>query len=215
MAENNKPMVIGIAGGSGSGKTTLAQLVLERVGADRIAYIPHDAYYRDQSHMPYEERIKVNYDHPDALETSLMIKHVRDLKAGKAIHLPVYDFTTHSRTNQTIFIEPRQIILVEGILIFVEAELRRLYDVKLFVDTDADIRLIRRIQRDISERGRTADSVIHQYLETVRPMHLEFVESSKRYADLIIPEGGANIVALDMVIARLQFLLSGEIPVGV
>lgn len=205
------PIVIGIAGGSGSGKTTVANVILQRVGADRIAYLPHDAYYRDLSHLPPIQRAQVNFDHPESLETELMIEHIKRLKAWHAIDLPVYDFAHHRRTEQTIHVEPQRVIMVEGILIFAEPRLRKLFDVKIFVDTDADVRLIRRIQRDINERGRTIDSVINQYITTVRPMHLEFVEPSKRYADVIIPEGGLNTVAMDMVIARISNLLqSGE-----
>jgi uridine kinase len=204
-----KPIVIGVSGGTGSGKTTVVQAILERVGAERIAYIQHDSYYRDQSHLPPEERARVNFDHPDSLETELLVKHVRQLLAGQAVEVPVYDFTTHTRTKRTQRVEPRRVILVEGILIFAEPTLRDLMDVKIYVDTDADIRFIRRLQRDIAERGRTMESVIEQYLTTVRPMHMEFVEPSKRYADVIIPEGGFNVVALDMVVARVQGLLEG------
>src|SRR5512146_350602 len=205
------PIVIGIAGGSGSGKTTVANVILQRVGADRIAYLPHDAYYRELTHLPYARRVEVNFDHPDSLESELMIQHILQLKEWQPIDLPVYDFTTHSRTSQTIRVEPQRVILVEGILIFAEKELRELFDVKIFVDTDPDIRLIRRMQRDITERGRTTESVINQYLRTVRPMHLEFVEPSKRYADVIIPEGGFNEVAMDMVTTRIESLLIAEV----
>jgi len=205
-------MIVGIAGGTGSGKTTLADVLLDRVGRDKIAYLPHDAYYRDQKELPLEERAKVNYDHPDSLETELMIEHIKQLKDGQSVEMPVYDFTNHSRKSETIHITPRPVILVEGILVFVEKELRDMFDVKIYVDTDADIRIIRRLKRDIQDRGRTVDSVIDQYLKTVRPMHLEFVEASKRYADIIVPEGGMNVVALDMVIARLRSMLAGEIP---
>ncbi|MFN2303922.1 MAG: uridine kinase [Anaerolineales bacterium] len=208
-----KIMVVGIAGGTGSGKTTLANLVLDKLGEDRIAYLPHDAYYRNQQHLPMAERIKVNYDHPDSLETELLIKHIQQLKAGKNIERPVYDFTIHSRKTETVQVKPHPIVLVEGILIFVEKALRELFDMKIYVDTDADIRFIRRLTRDIEERGRTMPSVIDQYLGSVRPMHLEFVESSKRYADIIIPIGGLNAVASDMVIARLQSLITGEVPI--
>lgn len=201
------PLVIGIAGGSGSGKTTVANSILQGVGADRIAFLPHDAYYRDLNDLPIAQRAQVNFDHPNSLETELLVQHVQDLKAGRVVELPVYDFTTHSRTQKTIRVEPRRIVMVEGILIFAEPELRKLFDVKIFVDTDADLRLIRRLKRDITERGRTTESVINQYLNTVRPMHLEFVEQSKRYADVIIPEGGLNTVAMDMVIARINALL--------
>jgi len=207
MPMNETPLVIGIAGGSGSGKTTVANVILSRVGADRIAYLPHDAYYRDLSHLPPLLRMEVNFDHPNSLETELMIQHIRQLKQWQPVELPVYDFTHHSRTDKYLHIEPQKVILVEGILILVEAELRALMDVKIFVDTDPDVRLIRRMLRDITERGRTAETVINQYLKTVRPMHLEFVEPSKRYADVIIPEGGFNTVAMDMVIARIESLL--------
>jgi uridine kinase len=207
MLKRVTPLVIGIAGGTGSGKTTVANVILERVGAKHIAYLPHDAYYKDILDLPAAQRDLINFDHPNSLDTDLMIKHIQALKNGKSIELPVYDFKTHSRTTQTIHIQSQQVILVEGILIFVDAELRRLCDVKIFVDTDADIRFIRRLQRDIEERGRTTTSVVRQYLDTVRPMHLEFVEPSKRYADVIIPEGGLNTVAMDMVVARLESLL--------
>jgi uridine kinase len=213
MAYSKSPLIIGIAGGSGSGKTTLAELILEHIGEDKIAFLPHDAYYRNQDQLPYEERVKVNYDHPDSLETELLIRHIQDLEAGKPIELPVYDFTIHSRKHETVTIEPHSIILVEGILIFYEKKLRKLFDVKLFVDADPDIRFIRRLTRDITERGRSVESVINQYQATVRPMYLEFVEASKRYADIIIPEGGRNSVALEMVIARLESLL-GEESIG-
>ncbi len=202
-----RPVIIGVAGGTGSGKTTVAMKILERVGTEHIAYIPHDAYYRDLSHLPLEERTCINFDHPDSLETELLIQHLRQLKAGQAVEIPVYDFTTHTRTAQTRRVGPALVVLVEGILVFAEPALRELFDVKLYVDTDADIRLIRRIQRDVQERGRSVESVIQQYLNTVRPMHLEFVEPSKRYADVIIPEGGYNEVAIEMVAARIRGLL--------
>lgn len=210
MPKIKSPLVIGIAGGSGSGKTTLAQLILDQIGREKIAFLPHDAYYRRQDHLTYDERVKVNYDHPNSLETELLIEHIKTLKTGKSINLPIYDFTIHNRGSETKLVEPRSIILVEGILIFYERDLRKMFDVKLFVDADSDIRFIRRLTRDVSERGRSVESVINQYLTTVRPMHLEFVEASKRYADIIIPEGGLNSVALDMVIARLESLLGAE-----
>jgi uridine kinase len=210
MQIHGSPIVIGIAGGTGSGKTTVANVILDRVGARHIAYLPHDAYYKDLQDLPKVQRTTINFDHPDSLDTQLLIFHIRQLKDGQAIDLPVYDFKTHSRTEQTLHVEPQPVILVEGILIFAEADMRPLFDVKIFVDTDADIRFIRRLQRDIEERGRTTQSVIQQYLTTVRPMHLEFVEPSKRYADVIIPEGGLNMVAMDMVVARLQALLHGN-----
>jgi len=199
-----KIVVIAIAGGSGSGKTTVSNEILERVGRDKIAYLPHDAYYRDLSHLAPGDRARVNFDHPDSLETPLMIEHIKKLRNGETIQLPVYDFTNHTRTSKTIPVESKPIVLVEGILIFSDLKLRKQFDIKVFVDTDSDIRLIRRLERDIRERGRTAESVLAQYQATVRPMHLEFVEPSKRYADVIIPEGGFNMVALDMVVARIQ-----------
>ncbi|MEW6180857.1 MAG: uridine kinase [Chloroflexota bacterium] len=205
------PLVIAIAGGSGSGKTTVATEILKRVGSHRIAYLPHDAYYRDLKDLPPAQRELVNFDHPNSLETTLMIEHIRKLKNWEAIDLPVYDFTTHTRTNRTIRVEPQRVILVEGILIFAEPALRELFDVKIFVDTDPDLRFIRRLERDIRERGRTTESVIRQYLNTVRPMHMDFVEPSKRYADVIIPEGGFNTVALEMVISRIETLLEKKV----
>lgn len=201
------PLVIGIAGGSGSGKTTVAQEILQRVGPDRIAFLQHDAYYKDLSGLPPVQRAAVNFDHPNSLESELMIQHIEQLKRGEPVEVPIYDFATHSRTKQSFTVQPRAVILIEGILIFVEPGLRNICDVKIFVDTDSDIRFIRRLQRDIAERGRTEDMVVKQYLATVRPMHLEFVEPSKRYADVIIPEGGMNVAALDMVVARVEALL--------
>lgn len=210
MTRRETPIVIGIAGGSGSGKTTIANEILERVGTQRIAFFPHDAYYKDLSHIPLSKRADVNFDHPDALDTELLIHHIKQIKSGNSIEFPVYDFKTHTRTSKTIPLEYQPIIIVEGILIFVDPKLRDLFDVKIFVDTDSDIRFIRRLLRDISERGRTVASVIDQYQKFVRPMHLEFVEPSKRYADVIIPEGGFNVVALDMVVARIEELLFSE-----
>jgi uridine kinase len=209
-----RPIVIGVAGGTGSGKTTVARQILERVGAQHITYIPHDAYYRDHSHLSPEQRNQVNYDHPDSLETELLVVHLRELCACRAVEIPVYDFTTHTRTQETRHVEPAAVILVEGILVFVEPELRKLFDVMLYVDTDADVRFIRRLQRDIEERGRSVESVCEQYLSTVRPMHLEFVEPSKRYADVIIPEGGFNRVAIEMVAARIRGLLEENVRPG-
>jgi len=207
MSENTTPITIGVAGGTGSGKTTVANTILDRVGQHRIAHIQHDSYYRDQSHLSPDERGRINFDHPDSLETELLIQHLEDLRAWRPVQVPVYDFTTHSRTSLTIRVEPRHVILVDGILIFVEKALRQMFDIKIFVDTDADLRFIRRLQRDIAERGRTTSSVIDQYLNTVRPMHMEFVEPSRRYADVIIPEGGFNRVALDMVVAHVEAML--------
>ena len=202
-----KTITMGVAGGSGSGKTTVARRILERIGFDRVAYVPHDAYYHDLSHLPPAERGQLNFDHPDSLDNDLLIVHLQELQAGRAVEIPVYDFKTHSRVAETRHVDPQPVILVEGILIFADKRLRDLMDVKIFVDTDADIRLIRRLQRDISERGRSAESVINQYLRNVRPMHLEFAEPSKRYADVIIPEGGFNEVAIEMVAARLRALI--------
>jgi uridine kinase len=201
------PLVIGIAGGSGSGKTTVAQEILKRVGVDRIAYLQQDSYYKDRSKLPPAQHADINFDHPHSLEIELMIEHIASLRDLKPVDVPIYDFTTDSRTDRTVRVEPRNVILVEGILIFVDAELRKWFDVKIFVDTDPDLRFIRRLHRDLTERGRTTESVIKQYLSTVRPMHLEFVEPSKRYADVIIPEGGFNTAALDMVTARIETLL--------
>ncbi|MGB8983088.1 MAG: uridine kinase [Anaerolineales bacterium] len=205
--KHQDPLVIGIAGGSGSGKTTVAQEILQRVGPERIAFLQHDSYYKDLSGLPPTQRAEVNFDHPNSLETELLIEHIASLRDGKAVEVPIYDFSTHSRTARTFTVQPRGVILVEGILIFTEAALREMFDVKIFVDTDSDLRLIRRLERDIAERGRTPQSVIKQYQSTVRPMHLEFVEPSKRYADIIIPEGGFNTAALDMVVARVDALL--------
>lgn len=205
----NPPVIIGVAGGSASGKTTVVEAVLERVGYDEIALIPHDAYYRDMSHLPFEQRTQLNFDHPDSLETELLLEHLEALRRGEAVEIPVYDFTHHRRLEETRPVEPEPVVVVEGILVLAEPDLRDMMDVRIYVDTDADLRFIRRLQRDITERGRTTQSVISQYLETVRPMHLEFVEPSKRYADIIIPEGGFNQVALDLVAARVEALMRG------
>jgi uridine kinase len=210
MPKRTTPLVIAIAGGTGSGKTTVANAILKRVGANHIAYLPHDAYYKNLKDLPPALGQQLNFDHPDSLETGILIQHLKDFNKLQPIQLPVYDFKTHSRTNRTISIKPQPVIIVEGILILAISELRQLFDVKIYVDTDPDIRFIRRLQRDISERGRTTESVIRQYLTTVRPMHLEFVEPSKRYADVIIPEGGFNTVALDMVVARVESLLQKD-----
>jgi uridine kinase len=208
-----KTVTVGVAGGTGSGKTTLVEALVERIGAEHIALLSHDAYYHDLSHLPLAERRQINFDHPDALETGLLVAHLRQLQAGESIAVPQYDFVTHTRCRESVVMVPRPVILVEGILIFVAPALRELFDVKLYVDTDADVRFIRRLQRDIGERGRTVQSVIEQYLSTVRPMHLEFVEPSRRYADLIIPEGGFNVVALDMIVARIEAMTRSD-PLG-
>jgi uridine kinase len=200
------PLVIGLAGGSGSGKTTIAVSVIEAIGSDDVTLIQHDAYYRVQSHLPLEEREKVNYDHPDSLETDLLVSHLEDLIAGKAIERQVYDFTIHDRTGETVTVEPKPVIIIEGILVLSEPALRDLMDLKIYVDTDADLRLARRWERDMTERGRSFSSVRDQYLETVRPMHLQFVEPSKRYADIVIPEG-YNLGAVSTVISMIRDVL--------
>jgi len=202
------PVIIGIAGGTGSGKTTVAQAIYDRVGRDRIEWISHDSYYRNFDGLPPEERAKINFDHPDSLETELLTRHLDVLMKGSSVEVPVYDFATHSRKTDTQRAEPRKVIIVEGILVLAEPELRKRIDIKLFVDTPADIRFVRRLVRDIESRGRSLTSVVDQYMTTVRPMHEEFVEPSKRYADLIIPEGGENQVALDAIISRVEHLLA-------
>ncbi len=205
-----KTTTLGVCGGTGSGKTTVARRLLERVGVHRVAYLPHDAYYKELGHLPVEERAKHNFDHPDAFDNDLLLEHLLQLKAGNPVEIPVYDFKMHNRRPETLHVDPQPVILVEGILIFADKRLRDQMDVKIYVDTDADLRLLRRLQRDIEERGRTIESVMNQYLTTVRPMHLEFVEPSKRYADVIIPEGGFNEVAVEMVASRLRALIGDE-----
>ncbi len=210
MKDRSPPLVIGIAGGTGSGKTTIADVVMSRIGAEHIAFLPHDAYYRNLDDLPLAQRDLVNFDHPDSLDTDLMISHLKKLRAWEKVNIPVYDFTRHERTPETMPLEPHPVILVEGILVFAEPKLRDMFDVKIFVDTPPDVRFIRRLQRDIQERGRSMDSVIQQYQTTVRPMHEEFVETSKHFADVIIPEGGLNTVAMDMVVARISALLDSR-----
>lgn len=206
-SSRSQPVALGVAGGTGSGKTTVADAILNSVGRDRIASLAQDSYYRDVDWQSDEALLSYNFDHPQALDSELLVAHLQSLKAGEAIEVPVYDFVAHRRTAETVRVEPKPVILLEGILLFAEAPIRELLDFKIFVDTDSDVRLIRRIRRDIRERGRTLEDVMRQYLETVRPMHLEFVEPSKRWADVIVPEGGENRVALGMVIARLEQLL--------
>ncbi len=196
--------VIGVAGGSGSGKTTVVRRIVDSLGLDQVTWLDHDRYYRDRNDLRLEERAALNYDHPDALETDLMVTHVRALKAGQAVEVPQYDFTRHARLAETNTFQPRRALIVEGILVFTDAALRDLMDIKVFVDTDSDTRFIRRLQRDVAERGRTMASVIDQYQSTVKPMHLEFVEPSKRYADVIIPLGGHNTVAVDLLLTMLR-----------
>ncbi|CAN5865911.1 uridine kinase [soil metagenome] len=201
-----KPFVIGVAGGSGSGKTTVVRQIVNSLGDDQVSLLEHDKYYRDRGDLRLEERAALNYDHPDSLETDLLVQHVKALRAGSPIEAPLYDFARHAREAGTIRVVPRRAIIVEGILLFADADLRRLLDVKVFVDADDDTRFIRRLQRDISERGRTMTAVIDQYLGTVKPMHLEFVEPSKRDAAVIIPLGGHNTVAIDMLLTLIRSL---------
>jgi uridine kinase len=199
-----KPIIIGIAGGSGSGKTTLAEMIISRLGDDKVCLIEEDAYYKSFPDLTLEERKRLNYDHPDAFDHDLLSQHLEKLRRFEAIEKPVYSFITYDRTGETIKVNPAPVIIVEGILVLSDARLRGLMDVKLFVDTDPDVRFIRRLMRDVKERGRTLESVIHQYLEVVRPMHLQFVEPTKRYADIIIPEGGLNQVAIEIIVSRIK-----------
>lgn len=201
-------IIIGIAGGTGSGKTTLTNRLKERFGED-VTVVYHDNYYKRHNNMSYEERCLLNYDHPDAFETDLMIEHIQKLRQGIAIESPIYDFTVHNRSDQTVIINPTKVIVVEGILIFQNESLRNLMDIKIFVDTDADVRILRRILRDVKERGRNLESVVNQYLTTVKPMHEQFVEPSKRASDIIVLEGGNNVVALDILIQRVHNHVSG------
>jgi uridine kinase len=202
------PLVIGVAGGSGSGKTTVVRRIIESIGDDQVTILEHDRYYRDRNDLRLEERAALNYDHPDSLETDLLVRHLHELRAGRPVQVPQYDFARHARQADMVNALPRKAIIVEGILIFADASLRALMDIKVFVDADADTRFIRRLQRDISERGRTVPSVIDQYLGSVKPMHLEFVEPSKRYADIIVPVGGHNTVAIDMLLTLIRSLAS-------
>ena len=205
-----RPLVIGVAGGTGSGKTTIAKNLVASIPADRCALIEHDSYYKDRSDLDLDARAAINYDHPDALQSDLLAEHLRTLRAGEPVDVPMYDFVTHTRAPKLRRIEPAPVIIVEGILVFVETRVRAQLDIKIFVDTDPDIRLMRRIRRDIESRGRTFASVRDQYYNTVRPMHLQFVEPSKRWADLIIPEGGENNVALDVLLGRLADAAFGD-----
>jgi uridine kinase len=197
-------MIIGISGGTGSGKTTVAQKIISSVGDANVVYLQQDSYYRNLGDMPLDLRHRVNYDHPDAFDTELLINHLEALRAGESIEQPTYDYATHSRRTTTIHLDPQPVIVVEGILVFVNPQLRALMDLKIFVDTDADIRFIRRLDRDVNERGRSVESIITQYTTTVRPMHLQFVEPSKRYADIIIPEGGFNDVGIDLITGNIK-----------
>ncbi|MBR6004156.1 MAG: uridine kinase [Lachnospiraceae bacterium] len=202
-------LIIGIAGGTGSGKTTITNKLVDKFGGD-VSVIKHDNYYKEHHDMAYEERSKLNYDHPNSLDTDLMIEHIKALKEGKSVECPVYDFTIHDRSDETVTIKPTKVLIIEGILIFQDKRLCKEMDIKIFVDTDADVRILRRILRDVKERGRSLDSVVDQYLATVKPMHETYVEPSKKNADIIIPEGGHNIVALDMVIDRVNAHLTGK-----
>lgn len=202
-----KPLVIGIAGGTGSGKSTVSRAILESIPESNVAIIEQDCYYKDQSHLPPEERVNVNYDHPLAFDTDLLIEHIEELINGQAIEKPQYDFTVHNRKKESLRVEPRDIIIVEGILVLDVPKLRELMDIKIFVDTDADVRIIRRIERDMRERGRSLESIINQYLNIVKPAHNEFCEPTKRYADIIIPEGGYNKVAIDIMVTKVKSII--------
>ena len=204
------PIIIGIGGGTGSGKTTVAKEVLKHFPQERVVIMHHDSYYVDRSGLTPEERERINYDHPDSFDNQLLIAHLNNLKSGQAVEKPVYDFETHTRLRETITVRPARIILLEGILVLAETKLRGIMDIRLFVDTDADERFIRRLKRDIGQRGRNVDQVIEQYLATVRPMHLQFVEPSKRYADVIIPEGGLNVVAVDLIVTKVRDILTNH-----
>ncbi len=201
-----KPLIVGIAGGTGSGKTCITNAIQSAI-SEHITIIPQDAYYKDFSDMTFEQKSKINYDHPKSIDSDLLISHVRALKESVPIEQPIYEFTTHSRLENTLKVYPNSIIVIEGILIFENEELRNLMDIKIYVDTDSDLRILRRIQRDMSERGRSLESIVQQYRETVRPMHIRFVEPTKRYADVIVPEGGQNKIAIDMITSRLKHML--------
>jgi uridine kinase len=206
-----RPLIVGIAGGTGSGKTTVAQKLAAAMPAERVVTIEHDSYYRDQSHLSLDERAKTNFDHPSSLESSLLAGHLGELRDGRSVEIPIYDFATHTRRPERRKVHPAPLIIVEGILVFADVQLREQMDIKIFVDTDADIRLIRRIRRDIEVRGRSFQSVRDQYYATVRPMHIEYVEPTKRWADLIVPEGGDNHVALDVLLGRLGRIAFGPV----
>ncbi|WP_226646676.1 uridine kinase [Mesobacillus subterraneus] len=204
---DRKPVVIGVAGGSGSGKTSVTKAIYDSFKSQSILMIEQDYYYKDQSHLPMEERLKTNYDHPLAFDNDLLIQHIKKLLRHEAIEKPVYDYAIHTRSSEVVHVEPKDVIILEGILILEDERLRNLMDIKLYVDTDADLRIIRRLLRDIKERGRSMDSVIEQYVNVVRPMHNQFIEPTKRYADVIIPEGGHNHVAIDLMVTKIQTIL--------
>lgn len=204
----NKPIIIGVTGGSGSGKTSVSRAIYNRFPNHSIMMLEHDSYYKDQSSMTYEERCQTNYDHPFAFDTDLFVEHIKELKKGNSIQKPIYDYSIHNRKKETIIVEPKEIIIVEGLLVFYEERIRELLDIKIYVDTDADIRILRRIIRDMNERSRSLDSVITQYLNTVRPAHEQFIEPSKKYADIIVTEGGNNLVAVDLMVTKIKSLLN-------
>jgi uridine kinase len=206
-----RPILIGIAGGTGSGKSTVTREIYKSITDKNVAIIEQDSYYKDQSDISFEERVKTNYDHPFAFDNELLISHLKDLLDGKSIQKPIYDFENHNRKKETVLVEPKDIIVLEGILILYDEDLRNLMDIKLFVDTDADVRVIRRILRDIKDRGRTLDSVVKQYMTTVRPAHMQFVEPTKRYADIIIPEGGYNKVAIDIIVTKVNDIVNRKV----
>ena len=203
-----RPILIGITGGTGSGKSTVSKGIFKSTHEKDITIIEQDSYYKDQSELTLEERVKTNYDHPFAFDNELLIEHLKALMKNKAIEKPIYDFENHTRKKETVTVEPKDIIILEGILTLYEEDIRKLLDIKIFVDTDSDVRVIRRIVRDIRDRGRTLESVVHQYMETVRPAHLQFIEPTKRYADIIIPEGGHNKVAIDLIVAKISQILN-------
>ncbi|WP_439426117.1 uridine kinase [Oenococcus alcoholitolerans] len=205
---SNPTMIIGITGGSGSGKTSIAKIIYERLKRESVTIIPQDAFYKDQSDLTMEQRKAVNYDHPDAFDTELFYKDLLMIKSGKGINLPIYDYASYTRSSESKYIKPSRVVIVEGVLLFVDKRIRDLLDIKIFVDTDDDIRLIRRLRRDISERKRTTDSIIQQYLKTVRPMYHQFVEPTKRYADIIIPEGKNNLVGINILINQIKTILA-------
>ena len=210
-----KPLIIGVAGGTGSGKSTVARNVAQALQAESVAFIDMDAYYRNYAHLPLDERRKINWDHPDAFDWELLIEQLAQLAAGEAIEKPVYDFVSHTRSDRTVVVRAAQVVVIDGILLFSDARVRELCDVKVFVDADADVRLIRRIRRDIAKRGRPLEEILDQYLTTVQPMHLQFVEPSKRYADVIVPRGGHNTIAIEMIVAKIQRrIAAASTPVG-
>ncbi|MGY0837328.1 uridine kinase [Aerococcus urinaeequi] len=206
-----KPIIIGVTGGTGSGKTTVTRKIIEEFGDVSLAYIPQDAYYKDQSHLTMDERALTNYDHPLAFDNDLLSDHIRQLLDGESVQMPVYDFTQHNRAEETIRLEPKEVIIIEGILIFFDKELRDLMDIKVFVDTDDDIRIIRRIKRDMAERGRSLDSIIDMYTSVVKPMHEQFIEPTKKFADIIIPEGGSNNVAIDLMTTKIRSIIPDDL----